>query len=293
MDDHERYLFDLRGYIVVKDVLSPAQLVDLRTRLGAHLSAQDKGRKGSDRTRLDDPLQQWSAASLIEWGGSYVDLVDLPRIAPYLEALLGEGYRLDHDYLNVHDAENPGGLFLHGGGQGAGGPTDLVGPTDGGQCYYRCTNGRMFNGLVAVGFELETVPKGAGGFACVPGSHKASFELPADWKRAKTQAQIPACVDRVEACAGDAIIFTEAAAHGTVPWEGEGRRHTAFYKYCPHAVAWAPCYYDAERYEGLSEAQRAGNAGAIWRRAQEDRAELLALRSEMKRMKGAEGAAKL
>ena len=47
-------------------------------------------------------------------------------------------------YFQVLNSERRGGLYLHGGGQGAGGPSDLVGPTDGGQCYYRYSNGRFF-----------------------------------------------------------------------------------------------------------------------------------------------------
>ena len=33
MQDHEKYLFDLRGYIVVKNVLSSSQIADLSARL--------------------------------------------------------------------------------------------------------------------------------------------------------------------------------------------------------------------------------------------------------------------
>ena len=47
-------------------------------------------------------------------------------------------------YFQVLNSERRGGLYLHGGGQGADGPSDLVGPTDGGQCYYRYSNGRFF-----------------------------------------------------------------------------------------------------------------------------------------------------
>ena len=119
---------------------------------------------------------------------------------------------MDHDYLNVHNVDSPGGLYLHGGGQGAGGPSDLVGPTDGGQCYYRYANGRFFNGLVAVALELESVHPGDGGFACVAGSHKANIELPRDWKtpvpKGGSNKDIPPCVHQVAAEAGDAIIFT-------------------------------------------------------------------------------------
>ena len=87
----------------------------------------------------------------------------------------------------------------------------------------RYNNGKFYNGLIAVAYELNAVQPGDGGFACVPGSHKANFELPPDWKNSATQDEIPEVVDCVAVGAGDAIIFTEALAHGTVPLEGTER----------------------------------------------------------------------
>ena len=148
---------------------------------------------GSDRTILDEDKDAWSAPSLLELGGTYLDLIDLPTISPYLTKLLGEHYRLDHDYAKIDSKmpEREKTLYLHGGGQGAGGPADLVGPSDGGQCFYRYSNGRFFNGLVAVAFELDDVQASDGGFACVPGSHKSNIGLPAAWRHSKTQADVP------------------------------------------------------------------------------------------------------
>eukprot|EP01043_Picozoa_sp_COSAG02_P002006 COSAG02_NODE_44_length_45948_cov_81.673493_25_plen_376_part_00 len=242
---YSRYLFDINGYLVVKKALTDEQLQDCRERLAERLqrepstgrfgsgrTANTKGHKGSDRTRLTtdesgEQEQSWSSPSLVEWGGAFIDLIDLPTIAPKLSSLFGDApYRMDHDCtshhhplavvvsvtptflvcltkerpcassdLNVHNSEQPGGLYLHGGGQGAGGPSDLVGPSDGGQCYYRYSNGKFFvrltrlndksmpcaifilprdfhracipycamqNGLIAVAFELETVQPGHG-----------------------------------------------------------------------------------------------------------------------------------
>ena len=296
MNDQEKYLFDLRGYLHVKNVLTPAQVADLSDRLEERRAPAGNRVYGSDRTRY--PVGEsaaFSAKSLIEWGGTYIDLIDLPTIAPYLEAMLGAKYRLDHDYIKIDSAATPqkqSRLYLHGGGQGAGGEMDRVGPSDGGQCYYRYNNGRFYNGLVAVAFELDTVQPGDGGFACVPGRHKVNFPLPAEWRVSKTQEEMPECVDRVAAEAGDAIIFTEACAHGTVPWKGNRERRTIFYKYCPHAVAWSPCYYNADRYRELSESQRDilmppsaygphEHTRPIWERVQAEQAELLQLREQV------------
>ena len=295
MTEEEAYLFDLRGFIVVENALQPNQIDDLSQRLEAHRSSNFSPILGSDRTILGDDKDAWSAPSLLELGGAYLDLIDLPTIAPYLTKLLGEHYRLDHDYAKI-DSKMPDRektLYLHGGGQGAGGPADLVGPSDGGQCFYRYSNGRFFNGLVAVAFELDDVRASDGGFACVPGSHKSNIGLPAAWRHSKTQAEVPDFVQRVAAAAGDAIIFTEACAHGTVPWEGKpgSERRTLFYKYCPHAVAWSPCYYNADNYPDLSAEQRQmlmppsafgshAVSQKIWQRAQDEQRELQQRRAE-------------
>jgi hypothetical protein len=297
MNDQEKYLFDLRGYLVVKNALTERQVADLTNVLEQDTDARERGYNGSDRTRLrheDDPA--WSARSLLEYGGPYIDLIDLPTIAPYLECLLGPHYRLDHDYIKVDSPDSGKGLYLHGGGQGAGRGRDIVGPHDGGQCYYRYNNDKMYNGLVAVAFELKTVSPGDGGFACIAGSHKANFGLPEEWRTRKTQNEVPDYVDRVAAEAGDAIIFTEACAHGTIPWQGKTERWTIFYKYCPHAVAWNPCYYNADNYPGLTDRQRAmlvppsaygphEHTREIWKKAQEEQAELKRLRAQVASMK--------
>ena len=301
MNDDEKYLFDLRGYIVVKNVLTQVQIDDLSARLEQQRAKDSKPILGSDRTIFRDPKDPaWAAPSLLELGGTYIDLIDLPALTPYLTTLLGEHYRLDHDYAKIDHMmpERERTLYLHGGGQGAGGPRDLVGPTDGGQCYYRYSNGRFFNGLVAVALELDTVRSGDGGFACIPGSHKSNIGLPQDWRHSKTQTEVPDIVDQVAASAGDAVIFTEACAHGTVPWEGDGgrERRTLFYKYCPHAVAWSPCYYNSNHYGQLTTAQRQilmppsayGPHKAtthIWQKAQDEQLELQRLRAELAELK--------
>ena len=102
MNEEEKYLFDLRGFIVLKNVLQGPQIQDLSQRLEAFREHNTNPILGSDRTTFrseHDPA--WSSASLLELGGSYLDLIDLPIVAPYLETLLGKHYRLDHDYAKI------------------------------------------------------------------------------------------------------------------------------------------------------------------------------------------------
>ncbi len=126
---------------------------------------------------------------------------------------------------------------------------------------------------------------------------QGDFPLPHEWRVTKTQADIPPCVDRVTAAAGDAIIFTEACIHG---YGAVGRRRRAangFLQILPACVAWGPCYYNADHYANLTENQRAiltppsafgpsSHTTAIWQKAQAEQAELARLRKELAELKG-------
>ena len=102
MNEEEQYLFDLRGFVVVRNALTPAQINDLSQRLDAHHGKNKTPILGSDRTVLGNHADDaWSAPSLLELGGSYLDLIDLPAIKPYLTKLLGDNYRLDHDDAKI------------------------------------------------------------------------------------------------------------------------------------------------------------------------------------------------
>ncbi|HEY9744147.1 MAG TPA: phytanoyl-CoA dioxygenase family protein, partial [Coleofasciculaceae cyanobacterium] len=169
--------------------------------------------------------------------------IDNPRISPYLLDLLGPKFRLDHDYIHIiHQGPGPIGSDLHGGGT----------PYDPCQ-YYQYKNGRMYNGLTAVAYNLTDVNPGEGGFGCIPGSHKSNLPLPAELQDLEHPH---ACVQEIGGKAGTAIIFTEALTHGTLVWKGQRDRRTLFYKYSPYPSAWLRNYYNPDDYPDLTEAQR-------------------------------------
>ena len=56
--------------------------------------------------------------------------------------------------------------------------------------------------------------------------------------------------------AGDALIFTEALIHGTLPWRGAHERRTLLYKYSPGHTSWAREFYRLDDYGELSEEQK-------------------------------------
>lgn len=233
MTDHERYLFDLQGYLAVPNMLNAEQLAALNAILDERL---EQAVAPTARTHRFFPL--------LDWGGPYLDLIDNEPVLPYLEAMLGPGFRLDHEYADIiRVGKGPIGATLHGGGSPFGAPY-----------YYRYSEGRMYNGLCVVAYNLKDVNPGDGGFAAVPGSHKSNIAFPDDWRELDNTHSI---VQPVTGPAGTAIFFTEALTHGTLPWNGADERRTVFFKYSPHALSWAAYFYDADDYPNLTERQRA------------------------------------
>ena len=233
MNADERYLFDLQGYLVVPEALSAGTLKALNATLDEKIAERVDQESGTHRFM-----------DLLEWGGAYLDLIDHDPIVSYLDQIVGARFRLDHVYLDIiRQGLSPIGATLHGGAV----PSN---PT----MYFRHHNGEFENGLTVVAYNLANVNPDDGGFACVPGSHKANFQFPDGWKDLNEPHP---CVQRVTGPAGAAIIFTEALTHGPLPWRADHERRTIFYKYSPHAVAWIADYPDAADYEGLTERQRA------------------------------------
>jgi Protein involved in biosynthesis of mitomycin antibiotics/polyketide fumonisin len=233
MTDTEKYLFDLQGYLVVEDALTPEQTAALNALVDTKMAELPE--PGKTTHRFGD---------LLSWGAECRRLIANPRITPYLAALLGEPYRLDHDYLDViRRGLGPIGAILHGGGA-----------VDDRTAWYRYHNGRLRNGLTVVAYALKDVNPGDGGFACVPGSHKANLPLPKGWE--DMSERLAPGVTPVPARAGSAIVFTEALTHGTLPWRGANERRTVFLKYSPHPLAWAVPHYDPQAYDDLTSEER-------------------------------------
>lgn len=234
MNEQETYFFDLRGYLVVKRALTPEQVEALNALTDEKLVEAEATEKVSHRF-----------GRVLEWGAELRATIANPRVTPYLYALLGGRPRLDHDYLDVilQPGLGPIGATLHGGGT----------PFDHGQ-FYRFSEGRLHNGLTVVAYALKDCKPGDGGFACVPGSHKANLPLPREW--ANMAEGLAEVVQPVPCEAGDAIIFTEALTHGTLPWNSTSQRRTLFMKYNPNQLAWGVPSYDPTAYPELSDEAR-------------------------------------
>ena len=231
MTDEEKFQFDLEGYLIVKGVLTKEELVELNDIGDENFSYSFNHAMSEDTVSI--------------WGSPFRRLIDHPRIVPYLIELIEPKFRLDHDYCIFMDTDDTRG-GLHGGPAHASGEGDH---------WYTYRDGVMRNGLTVVTYFLTDAPDGAGGFACVPGSHKTNFKdlLPDDVRSFK---RIPHYVTQPSVAAGDVLIFTEALIHGTVPWRAAHERRALLYKYSPGHSTWAKNHYDLTVYDDLTDQQR-------------------------------------
>jgi ectoine hydroxylase-related dioxygenase (phytanoyl-CoA dioxygenase family) len=235
VNETERYLFDLNGYLLVQRVLSREEVAAVNSvadQRGVLALLDQTNYIHTGFPEMDGnsdpaagPVDIYNDL-LLSWGPELRDLVDHPRILPYLRALLGESFRLDHSY----------GIFMRA-GAGQNTPHHLHNggtPFDPSQ-YYLVRDGVMHNSLIVVSMALSDVGPGDGGFCVIPGSHKSSFRLPPEI--ASIIDDTPPVV-HVPMKAGDVVIFTEAVTHGAIPWSGTHDRRAVLYKYCAGFIQW-------------------------------------------------------
>ena len=225
MTNEEKFIVDLEGYLVIKNVLTEDEIMEMNQII-------DNGGRSGPPSR---------------WGKLFNKLIDHPQILPYLIELIGPSVRLDHDYaIFMQNGSSGGGL--HGGEDGG-----RPGGNEGDH-WYKCRDGVIRNGLCVIAYNLAPVKSGDGGFACIPGSHKSNFlrNLPDDVRRFKRQVHY---VVQPEVEVGDVVFFTEALIHGTMPWTAEGERRSLLYKYSPGHSSWSQNYYRPEDYPKATEQQ--------------------------------------
>ncbi len=230
MNEEERYLFDLRGYLVVEGALSTVELSELNRLMDSR-----------ELTPPGDDTLSARFGGFLEWGQVYCELLDHERIMPYMEAILGDGFRLDH-YYGIYMRAGTESLRLHGGST----PYD---PPE----YYHFRDGRMYNGLTVAAWNLTDTGPAVGGFCAVPGSHKANYACPESIRTAHAAHE---AVVVPEAPAGSVVIFTEALTHGTAAWTAEYQRRSLLFKYSPGQQSWSANYTQPPKDVQLTARQK-------------------------------------
>ena len=253
IDEKEFYFWDLCGHLVVRDVMTPEDLelaneaIDRfanQIAVGGELSGGSKSLAGTGRPTM---------------GG----LLTLPK--PYCEPFRK---------MVAHPAVVHRLNWMGASGFRCGGPTAFcaVKGTSGHSLHdaneplipsrsYVFQNGRSYCEAVTVTWQLRDVTEADGGFACVPGSHKAQYRIPPG---------VRSCDDHMGLVvhpvmeAGDVLFFMDGAqTHGALAWKSEIARRAILIKYSSRSFnrSGGEMVHPANRWgdvtEGMTDAQLA------------------------------------
>lgn len=252
MTDYEKYMFDLNGYLVVEDVLTAKQVDAMNDAIDhnrEHIRIREDDRLSGGAARHGEQASEalkgehgrGDMKGFLNWPKPWCEpfreLLINPIILHYMVDLLGDTFRYSNANGITMTSGNEGHVF-HGGGA----PMRL-------HSFYRFQDGRMWNGLTAVCYQLADVNPGDGGFACFPGSHKSNYSCPVDVRRLEAGMEN---LRHIPVKAGSAMIFTEALMHGALPWKASHERRTLLYRYIPGAIAYGRRYVP-EEYESFAD----------------------------------------
>ena len=87
ISQEEKFRFDLEGYLVVRNALTPEEVLELNGIIDEKY-LEDYDEKGA-RTEF----------CVSQWGAPFQSLIDHPSALPYLGEFLGPKFRIDHDYM--------------------------------------------------------------------------------------------------------------------------------------------------------------------------------------------------
>jgi hypothetical protein len=211
--DLDLYLFDLRGFLIIRQALGADEVGELNRILDDNIE-RPPGEKLASQVFHDFLL----------WDASLRALLTHEAVMPLLRNIVDEELRLDR-YYGLHMVPGTTGVPLHGGAK------DVEDMSE----YYSVVDGRLRNGITTVCWALTDMLPKNGGFACIPGSHKSALPRPATLDEAE-------CLVPVPLNAGDVLVFTGAMAHSGTRWVGPHSRRSLLFKYAPRHLAWGRFY---------------------------------------------------
>lgn len=231
------YLFDLRGYLILRNAVEPQVIAELNAEFDKFPRDLDRGHwyRGSQR-RDYDPKTGMELHHCIEIGGPFEKLIDNPGWIEYARHYAGE----EHSYVKgvfidecIASIRNSGGNHpLHSGG------FDV--PL---RCVYDYHHGRFRCGQVNIIVALTDIGPGDGATLVVPGSHKANLPHPEAASHTyggDLAGKLPTGAVEAHMNKGDALLFVDAIMHGGVDRTNPGERRVCIYRYGP---SWAKTRY--------------------------------------------------
>jgi hypothetical protein len=221
----EEYLFDLRGYLVLKNAVDKAHLEELNATLDTYLDLEPDNWRGWVYRANHSPVRHLH--NIFEMGEAFERLIDQPAWMDHLNRFVGgdDGLYIDESFLDVRG--KGGATRIHSGAHKRRIRTQ-----------FRYHNNAFRCGQINILFALNDVGLGDGATMVIPGSHKSNLIHPAieDRQGGGTERSLDNVKEAVQVQleAGDAAFFVDCLAHGSSERVNEGERRIAIIRYGPH-----------------------------------------------------------
>jgi ectoine hydroxylase-related dioxygenase (phytanoyl-CoA dioxygenase family) len=226
--DIQDYLFDVRGYIILKNAVSPDLIDRLNRRLDDFADMEYLEWRGNVQRFDNNGFAGSELQNIVEGGEPFEELIDHPSWVERMHRYCGEeGTYVDGLYIDECFASirRTGGFFpVHSGGQDG-----IV------RNQYRFVNGKFRCGQVNILLALTDIGPGDGPTMILPGSHKANFAHPdfnKTWEERRTMDLMEGAVEAYLQ-KGDALLFVDALSHGSATRTNPGERRVVIFRYGP------------------------------------------------------------
>jgi len=226
--DLQDYLFDLRGYIIIKNAVSQELVDRLNQALEPYLDLEYLNWRGNVQRFDNNGNAGIELQNIVEGGAPFEELIDHPSWRDRMLRYCGEygsyveGLFIDECFASIRRS---GGYFpFHTGSENG---------VMRGQ--YRFVNGFFRAGQVNMLLALTDVGPGDGGTMVIPGSHKANMihpQVKAGWDETQRIDGVEGALE-VHLNRGDALLFCDAISHGASTRTNPGERRVVIYRYGP------------------------------------------------------------
>ena len=203
MSEHDRVVFDLKGYIVKPAVLSEHEIEVIK-----ELVLRQK----NDPQSLP-PHQRHLP------GGAFANLIDHREVMDVLLNVIDpdpEKIRLENVFLSYREP-GEGEWKPHAGGR-----------TTNPNYAYNFHDGRIYAGMTRVVWELTEVLENKGGTCFIPGSHKANYNIRTNPLKS-IDARDSGLWESYSCPPGSLIIFSEAVRHSADFWQNPNSPRIAIF----------------------------------------------------------------
>ena len=231
----QRYLFDLRGYLILENALSAEEV----GACNAVIDELDGIEHGSWIGHVHGHVftgghEGLNLQQIYEAGEPFEKLIDHPAWYGLVTHFIGTD---EPSFDSQH-----GPAFIDENFVSLRGPGEAIGLHSGAtegliRNQFRYSNNKFHCGQVNILLALTDIGPGDGGTMVIPGSHKSNVEHPQFREHAmkdeSTSVEGVAAAVEIHLNAGDALLFVDAMMHGSAKRVNQGQRRLAVYRYGP------------------------------------------------------------